>query len=133
MQHLMQQGVTWACPYNVNSWCTYLSRTHTCYAQEDAPEGEHHKLALEHRSRELAFFETTRPRAKLKRKAQARLSSWQQAREELMAAVMPQRLTLCRYYKDYSCKTSDQQLNPVDREIPRLIALGELSCSSFAV
>lgn len=133
MSHLMQQGVTWACAYNVNSWCTYVSSTHTCYAQDDAPNGDHHKLALEHRSRELAFFETTRPGAKLKRKAQERLATWQQSRSNLLTAVMPQRLTLCRYYKDYAWKTLDSQLNPIDQEIPRLVALGTLCTKSFPV
>jgi hypothetical protein len=133
MHHLMQQGVTWACVYNVNSWCTYLSPTHNCYAQDDAPAGEHHALALEHRKRELSFFETTRPGIKLKRKTQERLASWQQAREALLTAVMPQRLALCRYYKDYACLNHKMTLNQVDQEIPRLLALGEISTASFAV
>ena len=133
MQHLMGKGVTWSCVYNVNSWCTYLSKTHTCFHQEDAPEGEHHDLALDHRAKELSFYETTRPNAKLKRKIQDRLEAWQQAREALLKAVMPQRLILCKYYKDYECLSRESSLNPIDKEIPRLIALKELSTSSFPV
>lgn len=118
-RHLMLAGRTWACIYNVNSWCCYTGTSSTCYAQDSAPDGELHRELLVYRDLEQRAWSVSsdKSRAELLHKLVL-------AKKELLLHVGVERLRVCVLYPEYRALDREAVVNKTDPEIPRLLTSG---------
>lgn len=56
MRYLMSTGRTYACVYNIQGWCCYVTLTHACYAQDFAPRTPIYDSVLEYRDLEVKLY-----------------------------------------------------------------------------
>lgn len=121
MVDLMKRHRTWACPYNLNSWCTYQSATHSCYAQDDAPEAPNHQAVLEYRDLEQKYwlaFTSQRPNVSKAAALAARVST---AKKRILAALGQRSLSVCAFWSYYKDQARLHIANKPAKEIPMLL------------
>jgi hypothetical protein len=126
MKFLMESSRTWACPYNLASWCVYVSETHACYAQDLAPETSLHKKVLEYRDLEMDMYKaldhsSSRSTARFETLACLLIAK----RKEILGQTQPN-LHACAFWPLYKAHDHHAVINKTDPNIPRLVARGEL-------
>ena len=127
MTHLMRQHRTYACVYNIQSWCTYVSSTHACYAQDLAPEAHTHKACLEYRELEVALYRALDSSKKSPARFSTLASLLAAKRKALLGQVKACNVTVCAFYPEYSSHDHKATVNRTDPNIPRLISRGEVT------
>ena len=122
MHHLMEASRTWACIYNVNSWCLYMVDTHACYAEDLAPDAPNHQALLEYRDIEQKVWEAKDRQRQVQGKKFARhVHELSVAKRELLLDAGVHRLTICMFYPIYKKKDREATINRTDLEIPKLL------------
>lgn len=127
MRHLMGAYRTWACPYNVNSWCVYQAKSHACYAEDLAPDSPNKEQVWRHRDLEIKLYEALDRSGK---KAPTRVGTLAgllaKSKRDLLLSTKAQNLRVCAFYLLYKDKDRAAVINKTDPEIVRLLARGEL-------
>ena len=121
-KHLMSKHRTWACPYNVKSWCCYTRQDTTCFFLDAALDGEFHQEVLEYRDLEQRYWEAMDSRYPSRARAVTMLHRMTQASTKLLKTVGEHRLTVCAFYSLYKKRDREAIVNRTDMEIPKLLA-----------
>jgi len=122
LTHVMESARTWACIYNVNSWCTYRTKTHACWGQDDAPKAANHQALLEYRDLEQRYWRAAhglKPKRGLATKLAARLSV---AKKVLLDRLGQRSLSVCAFYPAYRQWDHKAVINRTAKDIPMLLA-----------
>ena len=127
MKYLMSQGRTWACPYNINSWCCYLTSDYACYAQDLAEEASNHRVVMEYRDLEVAMYKALDHSSHRSSTRFVTLAGLLVAkRKKILDQVQAQNLTACAFFECYSSSSRKAVINRPDTNITRLLVRGEL-------
>lgn len=125
MTHLMEAHRTWACIFNVNSWCTYKSDSFACFSEAGAPRTHEYQLAKIYRQTEVDYFlaldgKKRRARHNIHRHAEKVIA----LKQMLFAAVGTHNLKVCGFYPMYKSMDHMAVINATDKAIPRLLVSG---------
>ena len=121
MHHLMSKARTWACVYNIGSWCAYDAPTYACFAQDEAPEGSWHAQVLAYRDLEQRLW-SLRIGRYLARSAIPVLDELTATRNAILLGLGAAELRVCAFYPVYRDADKLAFVNRVDPEIPKLLA-----------
>lgn len=133
MKYLMSEHRTWACPYNVQSWCVYVSKTHACYAQDHAPETELHKLVLEYRDLEVDMYKALDHSSVRSATRFETLASLLAAKKRKVLDHVQPNLAVCAFWPTYKATQHRATINKPDQHIPRLLTRGDVALRGMAV
>ena len=122
MHHLMSKGITWACPYNVNSWCLYANETYACAALDGAPKGSNYQELLEYRDLEQRYWiAMMSPQHRSLTKALKLHGRMSMAKKELIENFGQQNLYVCAFYRTYQLLDLNNPANKADKDIDMLL------------
>lgn len=126
MRYLMRTHRTYACPYNLTSWCCYVSKEFSCYAQDFSEETPLHRELLDYRALEVKLYkalDSSRPSAS-RFATLAELLAMK--RKEILGKVTAKNLSVCAFFPFYSEKDFQAIINKTDPNIPRLLCAAQV-------
>jgi len=125
LEHLFARGRTYACVYNINSWCIYKTEAAACFGEDFAPRANNHDIAIEYRRCEIEFW---RQIEKHKVRVRERLSSANidALKKAALHSVGPGNLRVCAFFPEYKSQGKDMVLNRPDDAVVRLYAIGSI-------
>ena len=135
MRYLMGTHRTWACVYNIQSWCCYSTSSHACYAQDSALESPAHELCLEYRDLEVRLFQALDGPRRSPAVFQKVVEILAAKRKKVLTFVTAKNLACCAFYPYYRQLDRKAVINKTDPNIPRLLSAGHLQrrgCSDRA-
>lgn len=133
IQHLMAKSRTWACIYNVNSWCFYFDEDFSCYHQLGAPDSANHSRLLTYRQCEMEYYFSLDGRPGYRRSRAPTLGlKLYDLRESLLLDTGVQNLSVCSFYALYKDQDHLAVINKTDPAIPKMLSSEKIALKGEA-